>query len=307
EERGSPAVPAVCSARANAGGAGAPAPLSGCISPGVTIVPLVLAAHVPPGAAAVPADLSQPSPSPSCPLSAGGREAVNLNRSPSPPPAAADAEVGIPEIPREVPQEEVALEKPAVPETPPKGLGEEDVKDSGNGGQALAADVPEERGKAAIAGVCGATAQGDPGCLGEPAEGSCAGRTAACQRNSTREKCFSCPVCRKNFLLKINLVIHQRSHSYWLPYTCTHCDRSFMSKKKILRHLRARAAKGSCQPSEAEERSGRAPCPTSQPHAPCPTSQPHAPCPTSQPHAPCPTSQSHALCPTSQPCAPCPT
>ncbi|KAM6134364.1 LOW QUALITY PROTEIN: uncharacterized protein FYW35_014864 [Pterocles gutturalis] len=99
-------------------------------------------------------------------------------------------------------------------------------------------------------------------------EGSCAGRTAACQRNSTREKCFSCPVCRKNFLLKINLVIHQRSHSNWLPYSCTHCGRSFMSKRKIRRHLRAREAQGFCQPSEAEERSGRAPCPASQPHAP---------------------------------------
>ncbi|NXT27811.1 ZNF12 protein, partial [Syrrhaptes paradoxus] len=271
EERRSPAVPAVCSARehlANAGGAGAPAPLSGCISPGGTVTPLALAAHVPPGATAVPADLSQPTPSPSCPLSAGCRDAMNLNRSPLPPPAAADAEVGIPGIPTEVPREEVAPEKPAVPETPPKGLEEEDVKDLGNGGQGLVADVPEEPGKAAIAGVCRAMGQGDPGCMGEPVEGSCAGRTAACQRNSTREKCFSCPVCRKNFLLKINLVIHQRSHGDWLPYTCTHCDRGFMSKKKIRRHLRARAAQGFCPPSEAEERSSQAPCAASQPHAP---------------------------------------
>ncbi|KAM6277045.1 zinc finger protein 777-like isoform 3-T3 [Spheniscus humboldti] len=226
------------------------------------------APRVPHEATAVPADLSQPTPSPSAPLSTCCCEAVDLNWSPSPPPAAADAEVG---IPMEVLQEEVAVEKPAVPETSSKGLEEEDVKDSGNGGQGPAADVPEEPGKEAIPDVCRATAQADPGCavasLGEPVEGSCMGRTAACQRNSTREKFYSCPVCRKNFLLKINLVIHQRSHSNWVPYICVHCDRSFMSKRKIRRHLQARAAKGFCQPLEAEECSSQAPCPASQPRA----------------------------------------
>ncbi|KAM6102623.1 zinc finger protein 783-like isoform 2-T2 [Theristicus caerulescens] len=224
------------------------------------------APHVPHEASAVPADLSQPTPSPSCPLSTCC-EAVNLNWSPSPSPAA-DAEVG---IPTEVPQEEVAAEKPAVSETHSKGP-EGNVKDSGNGGQGPGAAVPEELGKEAIPDVCRATAQADPSCAaaspGEPAEGSCAGRTAACQRNSTREKFYSCPVCRKNFLLKINLVIHQWSHSNWVPYVCAHCDRSFMSKKKLRRHLRARAAKGFCEPSEAEECSSRAPCPASQPLAP---------------------------------------
>lgn len=175
-------------------------------------------------------------------------------------------------IPTEVPQEEVAAEKPAVPETPSNGLEEEDVKDSGNGGQGLAGDVPEEPGKEAIPDVCRVTAQADPSCAvaapGEPVEGSCVGRTAACQRNSTREKFYSCPVCRKNFLLKINLVIHQRSHSNCVPYVCAHCDRSFMSKKKMRRHLRARGAKGFCQPSEAEECSSRAPCPAAQPRTP---------------------------------------
>ncbi|NXA30261.1 ZN777 protein, partial [Ibidorhyncha struthersii] len=223
------------------------------------------APHVPHEATAVPADLSQPTPSPSCPLSTCCREAVNPNRSPSPPAAAADAEVG---IPTEVPQEEVAAEKPVVPGTPSKGLEEEDGKDSGNGGQGPVADVLEEPGKEAIPDVCGAMAQADPVSLGEPVEGSCVSRTAACQRNSTREKFYSCPVCRKTFLLKINLVIHQRSHSTWVPYICTHCDRSFMSKKKIRRHLRARAAKGFCQPSEAEECSSRALCPASQPRTP---------------------------------------
>ncbi|XP_072711081.1 zinc finger protein 783-like isoform X2 [Ciconia boyciana] len=226
------------------------------------------APRVPHKATAVPADVSQPTPSPSYPLSTCCREAVNLNRSPSPPPAA-DAEVG---IPTEVPPEEVAAEKPAVPEMPLKGLEEEDVKDSGNGGQGPAADIPKEPGREAIPEVCRATAQADPSCAvaapGEPVEGSCVGRTAACQRNSTREKFYSCPVCRKSFLLKINLVIHQRSHSNWVPYICTHCDRSFMSKKKIQRHLQARTSKGFCQPLEAEECSSQAPCPAAQPLAP---------------------------------------
>ncbi|NXL53383.1 ZNF30 protein, partial [Podilymbus podiceps] len=222
-------------------------------SPAVT--PNRSASHVPHEATAVPADLSQPTPSPSCPLPTCCREAVNLNQSPSPPPAAADAEVG---VPTEVPPEEVAVEKLAVPETPLKGQ-EEDVKDSGSGGQGPAADIPGEPGKEAIPDVCRAMA---------PVEGSCAGRPAACQRNSTRGKFYSCPVCRKNFLLKINLVIHQRSHSNWVPYICTHCDHSFMSKKKIRRHLRARAIRGFCQPSEAEECSGRAPSPAAQPRAP---------------------------------------
>ncbi|XP_063180227.1 zinc finger protein 268-like isoform X2 [Chroicocephalus ridibundus] len=234
----------------------------------LAVTPNCSAPHVPHEATAVPADLGQPTPSPSCPLSTCCREAGNLNPSPSPPPAA-DAEVG---IPMEAPQEEVTGEEPAVPETPSKGLEEENVKDSGNGGQGPAADVPEEPGKASIPDVCSATAQADPGCAvaepGEPMEGSCTSRTAACQRNSTREKCYSCPVCRKTFLLKINLVIHQRSHSNCVPYICAHCDRSFMSKKKIRRHLRAWAAKGFCQPSEAEECSGRAPCPASQPRTP---------------------------------------
>ncbi|NXW12063.1 ZN615 protein, partial [Fregetta grallaria] len=280
EESRSLAVTANCGAHkwlANPADAMDPGPPPGRVSPSTTTTALAFAAHVPHEATAVPVDLSQPTPSPSCPVSACCREAVNLNGSPSPPPApspppTADAEVG---IPTEVPQEEVAAEKPAVPETPPKGLEEEeDVRDSGNGGRGLAADVPEEPGREAIPDVCGPMAQADPSCAvaspGEPMEGSCAGRTAACQRNSTRERVYSCLVCQKNFLLKINLVIHQRSHSNWVPYVCVHCNQSFMSKKKIRSHLRARAAKGFCQPSEAEECSSQAPCPASQPRAPSP-------------------------------------
>ncbi|XP_064504324.1 zinc finger protein 467-like isoform X2 [Pseudopipra pipra] len=276
---------------------GSPAVLENCSTPPIPLE------------AAVPGDLSQPSPAPSHLLSACCREAADQNQSPS-PPTAADTEVG---IPMEVPQEEVTVEKPVVPGTSSegpeeeKGLEQEDVKDSGNVGQGPAADVPKGPGEV------------DSG-PEKPEKGSCVGRPAGCQRNATREF-YSCPICSKRFLLKINFLIHQRSHSNSVPYVCVHCDRKFMSKKKIRRHLRAWAASGTCQPSEPEPRPSRTPCPTSQPQTqvangtcqpldaqvcprqvPCPTSQPQALVPygTSQPSEPgvCP---SQVLCPTSQP------
>ncbi|KAM9573415.1 zinc finger protein 777-like [Guaruba guarouba] len=201
------------------------------------------ALHVPHEAAAVPADLSQPALSPSCPLSMCCLDLANPNESLS-PPRAADAEM---EIPMEVPQD-VAVEEP---ETPSAGLKEEDVKDVECSGQSLEAELPADLGKEATPDDCGAVAQADPSCtattMGEPVEGSCVG-----QRNSTREKNYSCPVCRKNFLLEINLIIHQCSHSNWVPYICVHCGRKFMSKRKIRRHMRDRQVLGQCQPSEAE-------------------------------------------------------
>ncbi|KGL96508.1 hypothetical protein N301_01779, partial [Charadrius vociferus] len=57
----------------------------GSRSPAVTVN--CSAPHVPPEATAVPADLSQPTPSPSYPLSTCCREVVNLKLSPSPPAA----------------------------------------------------------------------------------------------------------------------------------------------------------------------------------------------------------------------------
>ncbi|NWV49168.1 ZN398 protein, partial [Daphoenositta chrysoptera] len=213
---------------------------------------------IPLEATAVLADLSQPTPSPPCPLSVCCQEPV-------------DAEVG---IPTEVPQEEVAAEKPSVPKTPSegpkedKGPEEEAVKDSGNTGQDLVANIPKEPGMEVTPDICGTMEQADP-LLGEPEKESCMGRPAACQRNATREY-YSCPICRKTFLLKINLLIHQRGHNNCVPYVCVHCDRKFMSKKKIRRHLRAWAANGTCLPSELEV------CP-SQVQPLCPSSQPQAP------------------------------
>ncbi|XP_067148218.1 zinc finger protein 777-like isoform X2 [Apteryx mantelli] len=222
------------------------------------------APHVPHGVLPVPVDFSQPTPSPPQPLCACSREVVDPNQSPS-PPLAADAVVG---IAAEIQPVEVAAEKSPTPEMPLKRLEEEDVKDSGKGGQDPVDDVPEDPGKEVVPGLCKAAAHADPShsvtSLGDPVESSCMGRTAACQRNSTREKFYTCPVCGKNFLLRINLIIHQRSHASWVPYICTHCGRSFRSKKKIRRHLHIRATKGSCLGSDAEECSGLAQCPASQ-------------------------------------------
>ncbi|NWZ96328.1 ZN583 protein, partial [Nesospiza acunhae] len=269
EESRSPAVPENRSTReclANpAAAVRGPGPLPGCSLP--TFIPaLALTAPVPQEATAVLADLSQLTPSPSCPLSVHCQDAVGQNCS---PPAAEDAEVG---IPMEVPQEEVAAEKPSMPKTPSKGLEEdkgqeeEAVKDSGNAGQDLVADIPEEPGKEVTPDVHKMTEQADPS-PGEPEKDSCEGRPVAWQRNSTREF-YSCPICRKTFLPKINLLIHQRGHTNWVPYVCVHCDRKFMSKKKIRRHLRAWAANGTCQPSELEECPSQTLCPSSQPQAP---------------------------------------
>ncbi|XP_063273825.1 zinc finger protein 777-like [Prinia subflava] len=280
---------------------------------------------VPLEAAAVLADLSQPTASPPLLLSVHCGEAVGQSCS---PPAAGDAEAG---IPTETPQEEVAAEKPSMTKTPSKGLEEdkgleeEAVKDSGNTGQDLMADIPEEAGEKVTPAVSRTTEQADPS-PGEPEKDSCVGRPAACQRNAPREF-YSCPICRKTFLLKINLLIHQRGHNNWVPYVCVHCDRKFMSKKKIRRHLRAWAANGTCQPSELEVCPSQVPCPASHPQTwaangtcqpsdakvcpsqgPCPASQ----CPTSQPQSWAPNSSCQpldakacpsqgTLCPTSQP------
>ncbi|NWR51354.1 ZN543 protein, partial [Regulus satrapa] len=266
---GSPMVPENCSTReclANpAAAARSPESLPGCSSASFTAA-LALAAPVPLEGAAVLAELSQAAPSPPRPLSAQRRDAVGQNSS---PPAAGDAEAG---IPMEVPQEEVAAEKLSTPKTASKapeedkGLEEEAVKDSGNTGQDPVANIPEEPGKKVAPDVPRMTERADPSPAG-PGKDSCVGRPAAWQRNSARQF-YSCPICRKTFLLKINLLIHQRGHTNWVPYVCVHCDRKFMSKKKIRRHLRAWAANGTCQPSELEERPSQSLCPSSQPQAP---------------------------------------
>ncbi|NXH50861.1 ZN398 protein, partial [Dicaeum eximium] len=288
EKSRSPVVPENCSTReclANpAGAVRGPGSLPSCSSP-TFIAALALTAPVPLEAAAVLADVTQLTPSPPRLLSVHCQEAVGQNCS---PPAAGDAEAG---IPMEVLQEEIATEKPSMPKTPSKGLEEEAVKGSGNTGQDLVADIPEEPGKEVAPDVCRTTEQADPS-PGEPEKDSCTGRPVVWQRNAAREF-YSCPICRKTFLLKINLLIHQRGHTNWVPYVCVHCDRKFMSKKKIRRHLRAWAANGTCQPSELEVCPSQVPCPASHPqtwaaNGTCQASKPEecpsrTPCQTSQP------------------------
>ncbi|NWZ85804.1 RBAK protein, partial [Poecile atricapillus] len=260
---GGPVVTENCSKRECLANPAAAVRGPGCSSP-TFITALALTAPVPLEAAAVLADLSQLSPP--RPLSVRCQEAVGQNCS---PPAAGDAEAG---IPMEVPQEKVAAEKPSMPKTPSKGPEEDEgpeketVKDSGNTGQDLVANIPEEPGEKVTPDVHRTTEQADPS-PGEPKKDSCVGRPAACQRNAAREF-YSCPICRKTFLLKINLLIHQRGHTNWVPYVCVHCDRKFMSKKKIRRHLRAWAVNGTCQPSDAKECPSQTLCPSSQPQAP---------------------------------------
>ncbi|NWI07088.1 ZN777 protein, partial [Tichodroma muraria] len=299
-ESRSPVVPGNCSTReclANpAAAATGPGSLPGYSSP-TFIAALALTALIPPEAAAVLADPNQPTPSPPRPLSVHCWEAVGQNCS---PPAAGDAEAG---IPTEVLQAEVAAEKLSMPKTASespeedKGPEEEAVKDSGNTGQDLVANIPEEVGKEVTPDVHRKMEQADPS-PGEPEKDSCVGRPGAWQRNAAREF-YSCPICRKTFLLKINLLIHQRSHTNWVPYVCVHCNRKFMSKKKIRRHLRAWAANGTCQPSELEVCPSQVPCPASHPqtwaaNGTCQASKPEE-CPSS---TPCPPSQPQTWAPT---------
>ncbi|XP_062361620.1 zinc finger and SCAN domain-containing protein 20-like [Cinclus cinclus] len=319
EESRSPVVPENCSTRECLANPSAvswgPASLSSCSSP-TFITALALTAPVPLEGAAVLVDLSQLTPSPPCPLSVFCQEAEGQNSSPL---AAGDAEA---RIPTEVLQEEVVAEKLLMPKTPSEGPEEDKCpeeqagKDSGNTGQDLVANIPEEPGKEVTPDVCRPTEQADPS-PGELEKGSCAGRPTALQRNSAKEF-YSCPICRKTFLLKINLLIHERGHTNWVPYVCVHCDRKFMSKKKIRRHLRAWAANGTCQPSEPSQ----VPCPASHPqtwaaNGTCQASEPEkcpsrTPCPTSQPQTWPPNGSCQPLdtkacpiqgipCPTSQP------
>ncbi|XP_025900053.1 zinc finger protein 250-like [Nothoprocta perdicaria] len=136
----------------------------------------------------------------------------------------ADAVVG---IAAETQRAEGAAEKLPTPEVPLEKLEEEDDRNSGNDGWDAVSDAPEDAGTFV--------------------ESSCASRTAACQRGNSRNKFYVCPVCSKSFLLRINLLLHQRSH--WVPYMCTHCGGSFTSKKQIQHHLHAPYTCGECMES----------------------------------------------------------
>nr|XP_013812095.1 PREDICTED: zinc finger protein 184-like [Apteryx mantelli mantelli] len=57
-----------------------------------------------------------------------------------------------------------------------------------------------------------------------------------CRRGYVREWAHPCTECGKRFRLKINLIIHQRSHAKEGPYECTVCEISFADKSHLDLH-----------------------------------------------------------------------
>ncbi|XP_075276145.1 uncharacterized protein LOC104333612 isoform X2 [Opisthocomus hoazin] len=57
-----------------------------------------------------------------------------------------------------------------------------------------------------------------------------------CRRGYVREWSHPCTECGKRFRLKINLIIHQRSHAKEGPYECTMCEISFADKRHLDLH-----------------------------------------------------------------------
>lgn len=57
-----------------------------------------------------------------------------------------------------------------------------------------------------------------------------------CRRGYVREWSHPCTECGKRFRLKINLIIHQRSHAKEGPYECTVCEISFADKNRLVLH-----------------------------------------------------------------------
>ncbi|XP_065523108.1 zinc finger protein 777-like isoform X2 [Lathamus discolor] len=57
-----------------------------------------------------------------------------------------------------------------------------------------------------------------------------------CRRGYVREWSHPCTECGKRFRLKINLIIHQRSHAKEGPYECAMCEISFTDKRHLDLH-----------------------------------------------------------------------
>ncbi|XP_030122763.2 uncharacterized protein [Taeniopygia guttata] len=57
-----------------------------------------------------------------------------------------------------------------------------------------------------------------------------------CRRGYVREWSHPCTECGKRFRLKINLIIHQRSHAKEGPYECPVCDIGFSNKRNLDLH-----------------------------------------------------------------------
>ncbi|KYO40899.1 zinc finger protein 777 isoform X2 [Alligator mississippiensis] len=63
----------------------------------------------------------------------------------------------------------------------------------------------------------------------------------ACPRHRPRERAHPCTECGRRFRLKINLIIHQRSHAKEGPYECPECEISFTHQQHLELHQRMHA------------------------------------------------------------------
>uniref|UniRef100_A0A8C3HP80 Uncharacterized protein n=1 Tax=Chrysemys picta bellii TaxID=8478 RepID=A0A8C3HP80_CHRPI len=75
---------------------------------------------------------------------------------------------------------------------------------------------------------------------------------SVCPRNRPRDRLYPCTECGKSFRLKINLIIHQRSHANEGPYECPECEIRFASKQHLALHQRIHTGEGAPAPGLGE-------------------------------------------------------
>ncbi|XP_015708236.1 zinc finger protein 282-like isoform X1 [Coturnix japonica] len=78
--------------------------------------------------------------------------------------------------------------------------------------------------------------QAKPKSKKKPSRYASNGLIGDCRRGYVREWSHPCTECGKRFRLKINLIIHQRSHAKEGPYECSICEISFTDKKRLVLH-----------------------------------------------------------------------